>query len=235
MIEIIEKYEFTRVLLHNYGFRTVAFTALSLFLSIAYGVYHAVLGVLASSGWYGTLAFYYIVLSLLKGGIVLFHNRKRKGKYQRGVSYDTEALAMARTYLKTGILLVLLDLAFASSVTVTVIFDRFYSYAGWTIYASAAYAFYKMTMSIINIVKVRGQSDITLAAVRNINLADAMVSIFALQTALLATFGGKMENTVVFNAAVGFAVCVITLMLGIMMIIRGRKEINKIKTQKTEL
>ena len=105
--------------------------------------------------------------------------------------------------------------------------DQGFSYAGWTIFAYAAYAFYKITMSVINLFRAKKQDDLTVQAVRNINLTDAAVSILALQTALLASFQTDEVNISLFNTLTGIAVSAVSVTLGIVMIVRGVKAMRK--------
>ena len=80
----------------------------------------------------------------------------------------------------------------------------------------AAYAFMKITLATINLLKARRSTSATCIALRNISFADAFVSIFALQRSMLVSFEGMTESEiVVMNAALGSAVCVIVIMLGI--------------------
>lgn len=220
-----ERYDFLSGLMHSFGFRTVIFAIASLALSIAFGIFNGVVAIMSSSIWYGALAGYYILLTFLRGGIIMYHNRKRVGKLNEKSELELE-LQRARSYRNSGALIIILDLALSVAVTEMIVSDRVFKYSGLMIYASAAYAFYKITMSIINLLKARKQDDLTVQAIRNINLADAMVSILALQTALLDTFGSGMERADIFNAATGVAVCLSTVVLGVIMVLSG---INRIK------
>lgn len=90
--------------------------------------------------------------------------------------------------------------------------------------ASAAYAFYKITLAIVNQLKVRRLDDPSMQAVRSIGLTDAAVSLFALQTTLVSVFSdGDEERLLPLNAVVGFCVCALTLGLGIWMIVRSHQ------------
>ena len=79
-------------------------------------------------------------------------------------------------------------------------------------------------MAIYNLFKARKQDDLTVQAIRNINLMDAAVSILALQTALLNTFSGEGVNISLFNTLTGSVVSLFTLGLGVFMIIKANKE-----------
>lgn len=219
MVAWAEKYEFTHSLMRNYGFRTVILSIGSFALSVAFGAFNGVLGIMSKSIWYGALAAYYILLAFLRGGVLLYHKRKR------GVENPADrAQTQIKTYRNCGILLLILNIALSAAIAQMIFDDEAFVYAGLMIYASAAYAFYKITMSIINIFRARKQDDLTIQAIRNVNLADALVSILALQTALLSTFGAEGLNVSLFNTLTGSVVSLFTLGLGVFMIVKANKE-----------
>lgn len=221
-----EKHEFTRSLLRNYGFRTIVFTIGSFALSIAFGIYNGVLGIMMRSVWFGALAAYYILLALLRGGVLTYHRKKNAKKREDTVSTRT------RVYRNCGILLLILNVALSAAIAQMIFSDRKFVYPGWTIYAFAAYAFYKITMSIINLFKARKQTDMTVQAIRNVNFADAAVSILALQTALLGTFGTEGVNVSLFNTLTGIAVSMLSIGIGVEMIVHAHKKLKKIRGEK---
>jgi len=102
------------------------------------------------------------------------------------------------------------------------------------IYVMATYAFWKLGNSIYNIIKARKHNDCTIQSIKNINFADALVSILALQTALLDTFGGDY-NPFLPNLLTGVAVSITIIGVGILMIVRGQANLKKINKPKEEM
>ena len=91
----------------------------------------------------------------------------------------------------------------------------------------ALYAFTKVTLAIINLIKVRKTSGRVYRALRNISLADALVSIASLQRSMLVSFGDMPATDIqLFNALTGTGVCIIIALLGIEQIVT-LKRINK--------
>ena len=105
---------------------------------------------------------------------------------------------------------------------------RAFVHMGWTSIAFAAYAFYKIVMAIYNVMKARKQEDFTVLALRNIGLADAFVSILALQTCLLYAYSEGAQYGYA-NALTGGAVCAATLALGVIMIVSANKKTKQLK------
>ena len=223
IVAFLERHEFTHRLLRNFGFRTLFLAIFSFAMSIVFACFNGYMGIKNLSIWYGALATYYIALALLRGGILL-HHKKKKG--------DSDEVTKIKVYRNSGIVLLLLNVALSSAIAQMIFSGEHFSYVGLTIFAYAAYAFYKITMSIINLVRAKKQTDLTIQAVRNVNLADATVSILALQTALLTTFGGNEINFSLMNTLTGCAVSFFTIGLAIFMIITATKKIKSITKEK---
>jgi hypothetical protein len=216
----------TAKVLEDYGFRTVLFSGVSLGVSVLYSLYNGVLSVWFHSMWYGALAAYYITLVCLRSGIVFYHG-KRRGK-------NRDAYLEIRKYRNCGWLLLSMISALSAAVLYMVRTGSGFVHAGLTIYVFATYTFYKITMSIINILKAKRQEDFTVKAVRCVNLADAAVSILALQTAMLLEFSDG-TGMVYANAIMGAIVCTFVAGLGVMMIVKGGKQLRKIKTKEDKI
>ncbi|MDE5755969.1 MAG: hypothetical protein K2I23_02655, partial [Clostridia bacterium] len=77
-------------------------------------------------------------------------------------------------------------------------------------------------------VKAKKQTDITIQAIRNINLADAAVSVLALQTSMFHTFGENDEAGFesILNGFTGAIVCALVFALGIYMIVKSQKRLK---------
>ncbi|MDE6604984.1 MAG: hypothetical protein K2K85_03055 [Clostridia bacterium] len=222
-----DKREVTRQIVSNFGVRTIIFAIGSFALSIAYGAYNFTLSILEMSVWYGVLAAYYILLASMRGGVITYHGKKRKAQ-KHGKIVENEKIKGIKRYRNCGIMLIIMTFALMIAVLQMVLIHRTFNHTGMMIYVSAAYTFYKVTMSIINIVKAKKQNDITVQAIRNINLADAMVSILALQTSMINSFGGSedLQNADALNGATGAAVCLLVFALGIFMIVKSQKQLK---------
>ncbi len=220
-----EKHRFTENLLRDYGYRTIVLAVCSFVISAAYVVLNAVLSVLATSVWYASLAGYYLFLSGLRFGVLFGGYRIR----QRAGSDEKKSYAeKLKLYRNCGIALLVLETALVAAVTQMVRSESPAVHTQIMAIASAAYTFYKVAFAIRNLVKVRRYKDPLLQSFRNINLTDASVSLIALQTTLVAVFSeGDDAKMNVLNAVTGFAVCALTIVLGIWMIVsasRKRKE-----------
>ena len=110
---------FYRRLKTDYAFRTLFFASFSFAMSVAFGLFNGVQGILYASIWNGALAAYYIVLAFMRGG-VLYYQKGRKSKYS---NEREDRLKQAKTYRNSGIVLLILQIAL-SSATAQMIFDE---------------------------------------------------------------------------------------------------------------
>lgn len=225
IIAWMEKYNFTRLLLRNFGFRTLIFAVGSFLMSLLFSLFNAYLGIKNRSIWYGSLAGFYISLALLRGGVLSYHKSKI-GRKRQNDEYDK-----ARVYRNSGIITLALNVALSVAIGQMIFSDAHFTYMGLTIFAYAAYAFYKITMSIIALIKAHKQDDLTVRAIRNINLVDALVSILALQTALLTMFSDGEINISAFNTFTGIVVSLLSVGIGIYMIVSANKKMKELQKE----
>ena len=216
IINVLQKYKFTNSLLKDYGYRTIVFGVCSFIINVAFISLVAVMAFMSKTAWYFTLTIYYIVLAFMKGNV--FHSKRK---------YGTE-LKEARAYRFTGIMFIVMTIAFSGVMVLIYKANRYFEYAGLLIYVVAAFTFYKLTLAIYNIFKVRKYDDLYLQNIRNINLASALISIIILQVAMFQAFSPQY-NSGFANALTGAGVSAIILTLGILMIIKANKRLKQLK------
>ena len=225
LISWLESHEFTRLILRNFGFRTVIFAIGSFLMSLLISGFNAYMGIKNRSIWYGALAAFYIALAFLRGGVLGYH-KKRVGKKIQNDEY-----IKAKVYRNSGIITLILNIALSSAIAQMIFDDAHFTYMGLMVFAYAAYAFYKITTSIISFIKAHKQEDLTVRAIRNINLVDALVSILALQTALLTTFSEENVDISLFNTLTGCVVSLISVGIGVYMIASANKKMKELQKE----
>ena len=225
IIRWMEKYYFTHLLLRNFGFRTVIFAIGSFLMSLLFSLFNAYMGIKNSSIWYGALAAFYIALAFLRGGVLIYH------KNRIGKKIQNDEYLKAIVYRNSGIITLILNVALSVAIGQMIFSNAHFTYMGLTIFAYAVYAFYKITMSIIALIKAHKQTDLTVRAIRNINLVDALVSILALQTALLTMFSEDGVNISLFNTFTGIIVSLLSVGIGIYMIVSANRKIKELQKE----
>ncbi len=212
--ELVLSVPLGRRMVEQYGFRTAVTAFLSFLANFAYAAFDAVLGIVTRSVWYGALAGYYILLTVTRGVLVYYH----KNRANTEDILEQKKLDMQK-FKFTGTMLTALPVFLLGAVAQMYLHGAAFIHYSWTVYAFAAFAFYKITMAIINIFRARRSEDVTILAIRNVGLSDALVTILALQSSLLHTFGTGDNG--VANLLSGVAVCAITIFLGVSMLLRA--------------
>ena len=195
-------------------------------MSVGYGLINGYTWLITGSIWHGALAIYYVMLALTRGGILVHHKRKI-GKDHDEIFVEIKE---ATTCRNSGIVLLVLNSALFLVVLMMTFAGKSFRYQGTLIYAYAAYTVYKLTMAIVNLPKSKRQGDMTVEAMQAVSLTDALVSLIALQTALLAQFGGEGNRQPLYNGITGIVVCLGVLAIGVIIIVRGQKRRTRLLT-----
>lgn len=189
--------------------RTFKLALTSLAFNVIFVIYHLVLGLVTRSWWLLTLGTYYLVLSAVRFMVLRFKSNE-----------------LFITKL-TGWMLITMSVPLAGTVILSVVKDRGHELHMIVMIAMAAYAFTKITLAVMRFIQARNSDSATLITLRNISLAHAFVSIFALQRSMLVSFDGMTDTEIVImNAALGSVVCVIVFLLGLNLI-RNRRILFK--------
>lgn len=184
--------------------RILKLALLSLIFNTAFAIYYLVFGISSGSWWLLTLGSYYLILSAVRFFVI----RTKKAAFAARL---------------TGIMLILLSVPLASTVILAVIGDRGTKFHMIVMIAIATYAFTKITIASINLVRSRRSNSGTVITLRNIAFADALVSIFALQRSMLVSFEGMSASEIrIMNAALGSAVCILVFLLGVNLLRRKK-------------
>ena len=195
-------------------------------INFVYAVFKLVTGIVFRSVWFGAVAVYYMVLGLIRFLLV-------KGD-RRIIQLDTEEnryLNEWKSYRACGWLLLVLNATMTGMVFQMIWQNKSYTYPGFVIYASAAYTFYRLTMAVIQMVKVRKSNSPLFSAAKALDLSAALMAIFALQTAMFTSFGAETteEMRMTMNAATGGCVCLAVVCIAVYMILRSWKAIKVIR------
>lgn len=207
----------------DYTFRIILSTMPTFIINVVYTVYNGVLGVMHQSEWFITMAVYYSLLGIMRYHAV--HTGRKISRMEDQSLVKKKELSVIKT---EGILLLLLNLALSGVVLLTIVQDTAKRYSEIMVITIAAYTFYKIITSVINMIKVRKLQSPILITIRNISVADALVSVLTLQMTMLASFQGRSTmNINQMNAMTGMAACILISLLGISMIYYSYKRNKK--------
>lgn len=218
------KNEHIKRYLNDLSFRTCVSLYASLTINVVYAIVGFFFGIFYLSFWFGSIAVYYFCLAVMRFMLLRYARRNAFGKDQ---------ISEYKQYRICGVVLMVLNLALTGMVILVVVKNYSYSYPGTMIYAIGAYTFYNIITAIINVVKFRRQNSPALSSAKIINLASALVSMLALETAMLSQFGSSespLFRQAMISATGGF-VCLIVLSTAVYMIIRATKNLKRLKQQ----
>lgn len=194
--------------------------ALSFAVNLGFAILKLTYAAVYSSFWDGWLAVYNILLCVVRLYLLC--------GFPMGQNHP-ELKTELRRYRLTGAFLFCLSASLAVISTRIVLKGNGYYYPGMLVYAMAFHAFYSLTLAIINTIKYRKLNSPILWATKAVNLTTALVSIFSLETAMIAQFGaGQKYFRLVMTSATAFAVCVIVLGIAVFMVCSANRKLRRI-------
>lgn len=208
-------------LLSEHTFRTQAALYPGFFINVIYVIWKLVFGIYYKSAWFISLALYYFVLAWMRLSLIRPFAEKEGEKRKK---------AELKRYRFCGASLFIINIAFTGIVVLAVTEDNGFSYPGYMIYVMAMYAFYAVITAVINLVKYRKYGNPILSAAKVISLTTAMVSMFSLESAMLAQFADASQTAFkkIMIECTGGVICVIVIGMAVYMMFRSTKEIRKI-------
>ncbi len=231
VLDVADRYAFTRNLHNDYQFRTFVFGVFSFLCNVGYTVFLILTAFKYRSIWYGSIGVYYILLLVARGG-VLAQSRKDERRYR----YDYLKLQKAKlgTYRYCGIMVLTLACTLTLSVVELVFNASGFRHAAWLCFVFAAVAIYKVATGIFHFVRSTKMDDLVVRSVRYINLAVTLMSLLCVQTAILAAAPVAARTVAIWNGITGAIVCLLTFGIGIFMLIFAKKCKKKLLSQEIE-
>lgn len=195
---------------------------LSLGINMLYAAMKLLMGAYYRSVWFGTLGVYYALLTALRFMLL--------GHVRRNVPGRALVSELKRFRL-CGAVLIPMTIALTGVVILVIDMNEGFQYAGYLIYVAAMYAFYKVISAVVNLVKYRRYQSPVMSAAKAVNLASALVSVFALETAMLSQFGQEHDHLFrrMMTTATGAAICAFILGMATVMIIHATRRLKMLQ------
>ncbi len=179
----------------------------SIIASFIYSIYNLVFAIVYKSWWMLVLFAYYLVLCLARFLIITFKRLQVESKRI------------------TGAMLTFMSAPILGMVILSVIRDRGIRFHMIVMIGIATYAFTKLTLAIIGFVRRKTENGPVHNSLKSITLAEASVSIFALQRSMLVTFEGMAQGEIkIFNLMTGLASFGVVLFIGLMLLLQANFE-----------
>ena len=202
---------YTKKIAADYRLRTVLGSVPGLAGNLLFAVFNGAVGIISSSAWFGSLAAYYILLSMMR--IEAVRQEKKISRIQKKEMRLTKEIAV---YRKNSLLFLLMAVVLAGMVILLEASLGGKSYPGMAIYAAAFYTFYRIILSVVHLVKANREKSPLLMILRKIGYIDACVSMFTLQTAMFASFSNGQKGLESWmNGITGSAVCLMVFGIGL--------------------
>ena len=202
-------------------FRTQIVLYPGFLINVVYVIWKLSFGIYYKSAWFISLALYYFVLAWMRLSLI------RPFSVKEG---EIRKKAELKRYRICGASLLVINIALSGIVVLAVKKKNGFTYPGYMIYVMAMYAFYSVIMAVINLVKYRKYGSPVLSAAKVISLITAMVSMFSLESAMLAQFADASQTAFkkIMTECTGEVICVVVIGMAVYMMFRSTKEIRKI-------
>lgn len=174
-----------------------------LLITFVFATFKIILGFVYNSSWFFAMAGYNVILSLMRFVLIQMSQKK-------GISEQEERVRGLQGYRVCGWLMMILNVAVSVIIFMVIVQKQTIEYNMIVCIGLAAFTFYCFTRAIINMVTYRKKKNPIYAAVKRMDMAKAIVSIFTLQVAMLTTFDGQGATMDVglMNTLTGVAVVI---------------------------
>lgn len=198
--------------------RTLKVALGSLLANLAYALYNGYIGLANGSWWFVTACAYYTVLSVVRFAVLKTASRGKDGRWVMRF---------------TGVMFLFLAIILAGTAYLAALVEEGIRHGEIIMITMAAYAFTKITLAVINLIKVGRLNAPAIKTLRSISLADGLVSIFSLQRSMLVSFEGMSAGGIqLMNLLTGTGVYLAVAILGIELI--GGKKLEMAQSKIVE-
>lgn len=190
------------------------------FINFFYGGFKIITGVLRGSAWIGADGIYNFVQSLIQLYQILRH--KKAGNLR----------SQWKAYRQCGYMMILLHLTMTGMVFQMIHMGRHEDSGEIMIIATAAFTFFKLVRTFLEVAKDRKHKHPVDSAVHFLDFSQALYNLFVLQVGLLWVFGGKdFAYQKLMNSLTGGAVCLLVCGMGFYMLWRSKRDMRKLEEE----
>ncbi|MBR4112596.1 MAG: hypothetical protein IKK53_06150 [Ruminiclostridium sp.] len=202
-------------------FRTHVTLYGSLGVNFLYAAVNIASGIINHTAWFHVLAFYYIILAVMRFLLLRFVNGTGIGNNR------LKELCCSRV---CGYIMLAINLFLSGAVLMILYQDKGYEYHGVIIYVVALYTFWLTAVAIKNLIKYKKLGSPVMSMSKIISMAAALVSMLSLETAMLSEFGGEMshDDKWLMIALTGAGVSIIIVAMSVYSIVKNSREIRQI-------
>lgn len=186
------------------------------FVNFFYGFFKIVSGIAAGSAWIGADGIYNFVQALIQLYQILRHRQAKTIKQQW------------QSYRQCGFMMIVLHLTMTGMMYQMIQMGRHEDHSEIMIISTAAFTFYKLIKTFVDVAKDRKHEKPVDSAVRFLDLSQALYNLFVLQVGLISVYGGAdFTAAELMNNLTACAVCLLVLGMGINMIRRANRDMKQ--------
>lgn len=189
-------------------------------INFGYGLFKTISGILLGVAWVWADGLYNLVQGIIQLAQITLHRKHLPVEKQW------------KSYRITGWMILLVHLTMTGLVFMMIHQGQAEEYPGYMIFATAAFAFYKLITAFIDVARDRKHASPVDSSVYLLDLTQALFSLFSLQVAMIHAFDDGTLNAMLMNSATGGAVCLLVMGTGVYMIRRAGRELKKLQEEK---
>ncbi len=206
---------------NDFNYRTFLSAGCSFASSFIFAFYNAYLGIRHLSIWNGSICVYYLILSVIRGILIVSEDRI----YRKSSASDNRIRKTA--FYASSIALIILNLSLIAPISLMVVQRKPLSLGLIPVLAVAAYTFYKIILACINFKKKNRSGNLFVKELRTINLIDALLSIASLQNALI-TYKESGSEMLLLSAISSAVILVLIIIISFNNYFTGKKELQNL-------
>lgn len=199
-------------------FRAEASVHISTGVNLTYSMYQAMIGLTRNSAWFDALAIYYILLTATRVLMLYYIRNEAPDGIEELKRYRRcGAMMLSLTFLILGLGLLVNNGNSAPK-----------EYPGHMVFVVGTFTVYTFVNSIRNLWNYRTLESPLISASKSVNLAAAMVSLYAFQAAVFAQFRPLINPSVItlFNVSSAIGAIGVAGYMGGHIIVRATRALN---------
>lgn len=153
-----------------------------LLLGLLFALYNGIFGIVFRSMWHIEIGVYYVLLLAVK--LIVY----------AGFRLSEKQKSLKAVFFTTVVLLFLINAALILPINSMIKYERTVSFPLEVAIGIAAYTTYKVTMTVINVVKSRKTTDLLAREIVTIRFVESIVSILTLQNTLIMVNAGTSDE-----------------------------------------
>lgn len=189
-------------------------------VNFGYGLFKTISGIWMGVAWIWADGLYNLVQGIIQLAQLALHRKHLPIEKQW------------KSYRVCGFMILLLHLTITGLVFMMIHQGQAEEYPGYMIFATAAFAFYKLITAMVDVARDRKHASPVDSSVYLLDLTQALFSLFSLQVAMIHAFDDGTLDAKMMNSLTGGVICLMVMGTGVYMLRRANRELKKLQEEK---